>query len=115
MQAPPLPDFVRWWCILDDPQPDWLAEMAIAGNPDIEIADACAGGKIATDHHARAPCFRPSAAAGRSPPARASTSLGAAQEELHRAVVITRERYTRGETELTALLDLQRRYYAIAD
>jgi outer membrane protein TolC len=42
-------------------------------------------------------------------------ALDAAQNELHRAVVITQERYRRGETELSALLDVQRRYYATAD
>jgi outer membrane protein TolC len=36
--APSIPDFVRWWRVLHDPQLDRLIEMAVAGNPDIEIA-----------------------------------------------------------------------------
>ena len=42
-------------------------------------------------------------------------ALGAAQDEIHRAVVIARERYKRGEAELTALLDVERRHCATAD
>jgi outer membrane protein TolC len=42
-------------------------------------------------------------------------ALGAAQNEIRGVVVVTRERYRRGETELTAVLDVQRRYYATAD
>jgi outer membrane protein TolC len=36
--APPIPDFVSWWRVLHDPQLDRLIDMAVASNPDIEIA-----------------------------------------------------------------------------
>lgn len=38
VQVPSIPDFVRWWRVLDDPQMDRLIDMTIAGNSDIEIA-----------------------------------------------------------------------------
>jgi outer membrane protein TolC len=38
VDAPPIPDFARWWRVLHDPQLDRLIDMAIARNPDIEIA-----------------------------------------------------------------------------
>jgi outer membrane protein TolC len=42
-------------------------------------------------------------------------ALAAAQEELRRAVDLAAERYRRGDGDLRALLDVQRRYYGHAD